>query len=356
MANRQKYTRGSLGHLLAHFERKKDDKGEYYKFGNQDIDITKSNQNYNLAAIDQPLPQNDFIHKRMHDVYCLNRKNVNVMMTWCVTLPQEMNDKGDEEIRKFFENSYEFLKKRYGKENVISAYVHMDESGQPHLHFAYTPVCYDKKNKRLSFNAKVVGSKSDLNSFHKDINKYLTNAMGYETGVITGETEVNLTIKQLKALRKREAELQKKIEEQVIEMPKTTLGTVKKEDAEKLVEANKVLAEALVVSQEQNKLLEAKNKLLERDSNYKEVKRLRKELETLKFTYNKLVDIVNTFISKFNLTNQFNRLIDVFNSVKDSRNMTLDERTKFNSNMKKYNELYLEKNKSNDIDKEKGAR
>ena len=38
MANAQKYTRAACGHLAAHYERKKDEKGEYIKFGNQDID------------------------------------------------------------------------------------------------------------------------------------------------------------------------------------------------------------------------------------------------------------------------------------------------------------------------------
>lgn len=49
MANAQKYTRAACGHLAAHYERKKDEKGEYIKFGNQDIDPQKTHLNYNLA-------------------------------------------------------------------------------------------------------------------------------------------------------------------------------------------------------------------------------------------------------------------------------------------------------------------
>ena len=87
MANRQKYVRGGIGHLFAHYERGKDKEGNYVQFGNQDIDTSKSHLNYNLAARDQPLSQNDFLHKRMDEVYCLNRKNVNVMMSWVISLP-----------------------------------------------------------------------------------------------------------------------------------------------------------------------------------------------------------------------------------------------------------------------------
>ena len=49
MANAQKYTRAACGHLAAHYERRKDEKGEYVKFGNQDIDPQKTYLNYNLA-------------------------------------------------------------------------------------------------------------------------------------------------------------------------------------------------------------------------------------------------------------------------------------------------------------------
>lgn len=42
MANAQKYTRAACGHLAAHYERRKDEKGEYVKFGNQDIDPQKN--------------------------------------------------------------------------------------------------------------------------------------------------------------------------------------------------------------------------------------------------------------------------------------------------------------------------
>ena len=201
MANRQKYTRAAVGHLTAHFERKKDEQGNYYKFGNQDIDAGRSYLNYNLAATDQSLNQNEFINNRIKELKCLNRANVNVMMTWVVTLPKEMNDKSNEEKKKFFSETYKFLCDRYGAENVISAWVHMDEN-QPHMHFAWTPVCYDEKAGRDKFNAKVVGSKTDLKSFHKDIDYYLTKEMGYVTGVRNGVTEVNMTPEQLKEAQK----------------------------------------------------------------------------------------------------------------------------------------------------------
>lgn len=47
MAHFAKYTAAAAGHLSKHYERAKDEKGEYIKFGNQDIDPQKTHLNYN---------------------------------------------------------------------------------------------------------------------------------------------------------------------------------------------------------------------------------------------------------------------------------------------------------------------
>lgn len=79
MANAQKYTRAACGHLAAHYERKKDEKGEYIKFGNQDIDPQKTHLNYNLAPR-RGLEQIDFIRQRTTEARTLKRDDVNVVV------------------------------------------------------------------------------------------------------------------------------------------------------------------------------------------------------------------------------------------------------------------------------------
>lgn len=45
------------------------------------------------------------------------------------------------EERRFFRLCYDFLAQRYGGEqNVVTATVHRDESGESHLHFCFVPV------------------------------------------------------------------------------------------------------------------------------------------------------------------------------------------------------------------------
>ena len=168
MANAQKYTRAACGHLAAHYERRKDEKGEYVKFGNQDIDPQKTHLNYNLGPR-RGLEQIDFIRQRTTEARTLKRDDVNVMCSWVVTLPeyrhhnQSLHVSPDKEQveRLFFERSYRFLCDRYGEQNVISAYVHKDEK-TPHMHFAFVPVTEDKKRGGEKVSAKEVITKNDL--------------------------------------------------------------------------------------------------------------------------------------------------------------------------------------------------
>lgn len=353
MANRQKYTRGAIGHLCSHFERKKEKNGEYLKFGNQDIDLTKSHMNYNLAATDQPLPQLDFIHKRMKECSCLNRKDVNVMMSWCVTLPERMNHKSYDDQLKFFELTYNFLKKRYGKENVISAWVHLDESGQPHMHFAYTPVMYDKAKNKYKFNAKMVGSNKDLVTFHKDIDQYLTKSMGYETGVITGETEINMTIKELKEISKRlvafESELKKAME---VEEPQKTMGVYKSSDVQNLVEDVKTLKGVVYTLNEENTLLKAHIQRLESNRDVKRYLALKSAYDALESKFERFIDIVENFLMKFKLNHvfeEFKRISLLYNdSSLASRTEYIKQRQQFD---KKYGLMSPGKDKGYNIER-----
>lgn len=171
MANFEKFTRGDYG-LFAHCERKKDENGNYITLGNQRIDPARTHLNYNMCP--NSGEQRERLEARLSDpnVKCLNRADVNVYGGWCVTLPTNvpvLDDLGNivyeqkttkhkdgtitedtvpklrkvqytgEETKRFFELVYLFLTERYGEENVISAYVHMDET-TPHMHFLFVPV------------------------------------------------------------------------------------------------------------------------------------------------------------------------------------------------------------------------
>lgn len=195
MANVQKYTRAQVGGLTRHYDRSKKENGEYYNFGNQEIDLTRTHLNYNLAPGRDQLA---FIKKRTSEVECVSRTNINVMCSWIVTAPKTLNDG---ELRMFFEEAYKFLNSRYSggsDRNVISAYVHMDEVS-PHLHYAFVPVVYDEKKETEKVSAKTVIDRRDLQTFHKDLEQHMAAVFSREIGILNEATkEGNKEVHELK--------------------------------------------------------------------------------------------------------------------------------------------------------------
>jgi len=190
-----KFGRGATGALSGHFERKKDKDGNYIKFGNQNIDPERTPENYNLAPT-RGTSQVEFICERCSEVKCLKRKDVNVLCSWVVTAPRDVAGASDE--RRFFEETYKFLENKYGKENVVSAYVHKDEV-TPHIHFAFVPVVADRKTGELKVSAKECLTRKSLQAFHGDLSRHLEQALGRDVGILNEATkEGNKSIEELK--------------------------------------------------------------------------------------------------------------------------------------------------------------
>ncbi|MGU8578281.1 MobV family relaxase [Clostridium perfringens] len=189
MAHFMKNTKGSCVNLLRHFERNESIK----EYSNESIDFDKTYLNYNLAP--ERRDQLEFINKKCKEHKALNRKDVNVMCNWIVTLPKEIDDEYEE--RRFFQKTYDFLSEKYGEENVISAYVHKDET-TPHIHFAFVPVVFDEKKSKYKISAKECVDRNELKSFHNDFQKYLDN-YGFNCSVLNHATSKgNKSIKELK--------------------------------------------------------------------------------------------------------------------------------------------------------------
>lgn len=188
MAHMMKHKKASCGHMFAHFDRKAE------HISNENLDRTRSHLNYNLAT-HQQMDQGEFVRKRCSEVRCQNRKDANVMVTWVITAPKDLPEA---EHENFFQASYDFCKKRYGKENVVSSYVHMDEI-TPHMHFAFIPIVKDKKRGGYKLSAKECVNRSDLQTFHKDLEDFLSKKLGHEVGILNEATkEGNKSIEELK--------------------------------------------------------------------------------------------------------------------------------------------------------------
>lgn len=185
MANVKHFHRSAVHSILNHVTR-------VDNYSNQDIDTSRSKYNYSLSKND-PF---EAYKKRLSEVHCLNRANVNTLSSWCVTLPKNVKK---EDQRKFFEETVNFLKNRYGERNLVSADVHFDET-TPHLHYCFIPIIYDEKKKREKVDRKSVFTLKELKTFHTELQDHINQSLGYEVQILNGELKnrKNLSIGELK--------------------------------------------------------------------------------------------------------------------------------------------------------------
>lgn len=132
---------------------------------NPDIDFTRKNDNYCLCdkAITQVTDKstgevireiiksyNQVIDEQIAERYTVKkavRKDAVRMVTFIFTSDEAFfADKSLEEQRKYFQSCLEWAENRYGKANILSAHVHMDEK-TPHMHLNVIPLVTTKNKK-----------------------------------------------------------------------------------------------------------------------------------------------------------------------------------------------------------------
>ena len=163
------------------------------------IHFEETKNNYKLG--EQEMDLSEQIEKRfsMGDLKVSTRKDLNVMSDWVVTCPREIDE--PEEQKRFFETVYQFTKDRYGSENVLTGFVHMDES-QPHMHLPVIPVHHGKKGLHVS--SKELFTRSELQNYQKDLDKKIADEFGMPGLILNGRTKGNFTYEELKERDKAE--------------------------------------------------------------------------------------------------------------------------------------------------------
>lgn len=155
MANLQGFTAPAVGNMINHFTRHAGDPDQAkYTYHNVRIDPSRTYLNYALFERSDPIK---FIENKIGKADTKPKKSTNVMSSWIVTLPR--NEKLEGREREFFEVAYDYLCKKVGAENVIGAWVHMDET-QPHMHFAFTP-CIETQQTTNDKSKPLRWTKSD---------------------------------------------------------------------------------------------------------------------------------------------------------------------------------------------------
>ncbi|ELC8342969.1 plasmid recombination protein [Clostridium perfringens] len=156
----EKYKNGNVAGLQRHNQR------ENKSYSNNDIDINKSSFNYDLVN-EQPISFN----KKIKNIIDTKRKSDRALrkdaVVYCECIISSDNDFFKnlelEEQKKFFDVSLKFLENRIGKDNLVSATVHLDET-TPHMHFGFVPM-----NADGSLSAKKMVNRSFLREIQENL-------------------------------------------------------------------------------------------------------------------------------------------------------------------------------------------
>lgn len=171
---------------------------ENKNYSNKDINFNKTNLNYDLHN-NHNIVYIDEINKKIKERYTGTkaiRKDAVLNVECLITSDSEFfKTIGSDETKRFFKESYEFIKSEFGKENIIYANVHMDET-TPHMHLGFTPITSDG---RLSAKEWLDGKKK-LTELQDKFFSYLTSKnFDLDRGISSKETGAkNIKIQNLK--------------------------------------------------------------------------------------------------------------------------------------------------------------
>ena len=174
----------AMSYLVLHMDKFKKDairgiqshnRRERESHSNPDIDYSRSTGNYDLHESASG-NYTQAIQNRIDDLLMVKavRKDAVHLCGLIVSSDKSFFTRiGKDETRRFFEEAAAYLTDFVGKENVISAMVHMDEK-TPHMHFLHVPVTPDG---RLSANS--IYTRASLKKLQTELPFYL-QSRGFE--------------------------------------------------------------------------------------------------------------------------------------------------------------------------------
>ena len=163
---------------------------------NDMIDLDRTHLNYDLVQSELNLYQR--AKERVDQLKSENKrvqKNSVITYSNIITIPESAAKKmSNEQMQDYFKTCHDYFADRFGKENVLSAKVHLDET-TPHMHLHFMPI--DKETGRLQ--ARTTMNKAALNQIHDEIPERLREK-GFDVVRGSGEkTKQKLDIHEYKA-------------------------------------------------------------------------------------------------------------------------------------------------------------
>lgn len=204
MANVQSYPKGDARKVLHEHDRTA---GHYKNY----VDKSRIGLNwtYDAGSVDDKMLE---VEARCADIMQGKplQEHTNVLSNWEVTYPfthctetqggnGRMYNKPNDmsHCKKFFDEAYKFAQERYGKENVMVGYVHMDET-TPHIDIMVVPEAISRKTGKQTVSSASLFTKAELRNFHKDLESHMANVFGEPGMILNGRTKGNYTSDELK--------------------------------------------------------------------------------------------------------------------------------------------------------------
>ena len=160
----EKRKMGSVTPNNNHHERLK----EKYK-SNEDVDPERTHLNYHLVK-----PEGKYRQKvldRIEEVGAKRRKDSVVLQDVLITAtPEWIDAKSYEEQVEYFDHAFDFIAKRYGRDNILSAVMHMDEA-HPHMHLVFVPITPGGKLSSKTLIGGPKGMEKLQDDFHEHMSR-----------------------------------------------------------------------------------------------------------------------------------------------------------------------------------------
>ena len=271
----EKYKRGDIVGI----ERENERDENYKSTKNPQIDKSRTHLNYHTLPYEKKYLA--FIDERIKELAPKRKiKDDAVLITsFILGSDKEFFDGISPETQKqFFSDCTEFFAERYGKENIVSAVVHLDES-TPHLHFNLMPIT----DGRLC--AKELFDRTALRELQTDFYEVVGRKYGLKRGK-EGSTAKHLdtvAFKTKKMTEAAEAKIREAEEAQTSAKPvKELLESYESARSEKIPFSGKKKETEIIALRMKNSELEKQNNVLAKDNGdlYNELKKKEKTATT----------------------------------------------------------------------------
>lgn len=188
------------------------------------VDLNRSKLNWTYGAGDKSADEVlSIIENRCKEIMGDRKmqEQTNIMSDWIFTYPQELCEKkrydtgkvnsktgkpvfriyyapkDPDHCRAWMSEVYAFCQDRYGAENVIAGYVHMDET-TPHIDVNLVPEAVSRKTGKNTVSSASLFTRAELSQCQRDLERYMCQMFNQKGMILNGRTKGGYTIDELK--------------------------------------------------------------------------------------------------------------------------------------------------------------